>query len=105
MDALLEAHLKCTCAHGRNVWRERGVAKMNGVDWFGLGAVALMVVSYALEGRAAIFVALFAAGCALAAIYALMIGSYPFFVAEGIWALVALRRWRVRQVGATDRRA
>lgn len=78
---------------------------MTGVDWFGLGAVALMVVSYALESRDAIFVALFASGCALAAVYALLIGSYPFFVAEGIWALVALRRWSVRQAGATDRRA
>lgn len=68
-----------------------------------LGAVAItvMVASYALERRAPIFVAVFAGGCALAALYALLIGSWPFLVAESIWAVVALRRWR-EAVRSTD---
>lgn len=63
------------------------------IEILGVVAVAIMVVSYALEQRGPIFVAVFAAACALAAFYAFLIGSYPFMVAEGIWALVAVRRW------------
>jgi len=51
------------------------------------------VISYSLEHRNAAFVAIFAAACAMAAFYAYLIGSYPFMVAEGIWAVVAVRRW------------
>ena len=63
------------------------------IEFLGIGAVTIMVVSYGLEQRHPLFVALFALGCTLAAFYALLIGSYPFLVAEGIWALVALRRY------------
>ena len=68
---------------------------MNGewVESLGIIAVIIMVASYALERRGSVFVAIFAAGCALAAFYAFLIGSYPFLAAEGIWALVAMRRW------------
>lgn len=52
-----------------------------------------MVVSYAFEARGRIFIALFAAGCAMAAFYAYLIASYPFLVAEGIWSIIAIRRW------------
>lgn len=72
---------------------------MNGpmsVELLGLVAVAIMVISYALERRHHLFVVTFAAGCALAAAYAYLIGSYPFLLAEGLWLLVALRRWRER---------
>lgn len=53
-----------------------------------------MVASYALEKRGPGFIAVFAFGCALAALYAYLIGSYPFLVAEGLWCLIALKRWR-----------
>lgn len=58
----------------------------------GLIAVIIMVGAYALEARHPIFVLIFAFGCALTAIYAWLIGSMPFVIAEGIWSLIAL--WR-----------
>ncbi|WP_136656719.1 hypothetical protein [Nitratireductor sp. XY-223] len=59
----------------------------------GIVAVFIMVASYALEQRHPVFVIIFAGGCALAAFYAFLIHSYPFVVAEGIWSVVAFRRW------------
>lgn len=59
----------------------------------GLIAVIIMVGAYALEARHPVFVLIFAFGCALAAAYAWLIGSMPFVLAEGIWALIALWRW------------
>ena len=63
------------------------------LEIFGLAAIIIMVASYALEHRHPGFILLFAAGCAAAAIYALLIRSYPFFIAEAIWAFIALKRW------------
>ncbi|MEX3008411.1 hypothetical protein [Hoeflea sp. TYP-13] len=59
----------------------------------GLIAIIIMVGAYALEDRSSVFIAIFAFGCALAAFYAFLIGSYPFLIAEGIWAVIAARRW------------
>lgn len=64
------------------------------VEALGVIGVVIMVTSYALERRSVNYVAVFSFGCAVAAIYALLIGSYPFLVAEAIWALIAYRRWR-----------
>jgi hypothetical protein len=61
----------------------------------GLLAAPIMVISYALEQRAPAWIAVFAFGCVLAALYALPIGSVPFLIAEGVWSLIALRRWSV----------
>lgn len=66
---------------------------MQGIEILGIIAVTIMVSSYALEKRNPIFIAIFAGGCALAALYAFLIASYPFLVAEGIWAVIAARRW------------
>ena len=63
------------------------------VELFGIAAITIMVISYALEDRGKIFVVIFAVGCAMAAVYAWMIGSYPFLIAEGIWAVIAFWRW------------
>ena len=63
-------------------------------EYLGILAVTLMVLFYALEQRHPIYILLFAGACALAAGYAWLIQSYPFFVAEGIWAAIALYRWR-----------
>ena len=63
------------------------------INHLGLLAVTIMVGAYALEGKHPVFVLIFAFGCALAAIYAWLIGSMPFVVAEGIWSLIALWRW------------
>ena len=66
---------------------------MAGTETLGIVAVFIMVASYALEHRHPVFVAIFASGCALAAVYALLIHSYPFVIAEGIWSVIAVRRW------------
>jgi hypothetical protein len=63
------------------------------VEVFGLLAVSAMVVTYALEGRSPIYVLGFAASCLAASLYAWLIHSWPFAGVEGVWALVAVRRW------------
>ena len=65
------------------------------IEYFGLCAITIMVASYALEHRHHIYIGIFAFGCALAAFYAFLIGSYPFLIAESLWAVIALRRWQV----------
>ncbi len=65
-----------------------------GIELLGIVAVFIMVSSYALEKRDPIFIAIFSFGCAMAAAYALLLGSIPFLVAEGIWAVIAFQRWR-----------
>ena len=69
---------------------------MNGLTLFGLVAVSLMLVTYALEARSHWFVLAFVGACALGSIYGFAQGAWPFGVVEAIWALVALRRWLVR---------
>ncbi len=64
------------------------------IEALGIAAITIMVASYALENRNPVFIAIFAGGCALAAVYALLIGSIPFLIAEGIWSVIAFRRWR-----------
>ena len=64
------------------------------IEALGVVAITVMVASYALEERHSCWVLVFSCGCALAAFYALLIGSLPFLVAEGIWAVVAFKRWR-----------
>ena len=61
-------------------------------------AVFIMVASYTLEDRHPLFILIFAFGCMLAAFYAFLIETYPFLVAEGLWSLIALRRY-ARKVG------
>ncbi len=65
------------------------------IETLGIVAIVIMVGSYALEKRAPVFIATFALGCAMAAVYAYLIGSYPFLIAEGLWAIIAARRWWV----------
>lgn len=67
---------------------------MSGVEALGLVAITIMVASYALEHVHHLFIAIFAIGCAIAAFYAYLIGSYPFLIAESLWAIIALRRWQ-----------
>ena len=68
-------------------------------ELFGVLAVTTMVVSYALEKRGAIFVLVFALACAAAAVYAILIRSWPFAAVEAVWCVIALRRWRDRRSG------
>lgn len=61
---------------------------------FGLFAVTGMLVFYALESRGPIYTLGFAAACALGSAYGLLQGAWPFGFVEGVWALVALVKWR-----------
>ncbi len=63
------------------------------VTLFGVVAVSFMMTMYALEARARVFILLFAFGCVLSSVYGFMSGAWPFGVVEGLWTLVALRRW------------
>ena len=66
------------------------------IEFFGLLAVCSMVFCYALEDRGPSFTLAFAVSCAVAALYAFLIGSYPFMLAEGVWAGIASRKWWAR---------
>ena len=76
--------------------RER-LATMDPLTLFGLFAVTAMLVCYALEDRSRWFIFAFAVACALGSIYGFLQGAWPFGLVEAIWAVVALRRWSVRQ--------
>jgi hypothetical protein len=60
---------------------------------FGLFAVAAMLACYALEARSPWWTLGFAGSCALGSAYGFLQGAWPFGLVEGIWALVALRKW------------
>jgi hypothetical protein len=60
---------------------------------YGLVAVSLMLLFYALEDRARIFVLGFAAACVMGSLYGFLQGAWPFGLVEAVWSVVALRRW------------
>jgi hypothetical protein len=69
---------------------------MDRLTLFGLSAVSLMLVAYALEARAPRYTLLFAAACALGSAYGFLQGTWPFGLVEAVWAVVALVKWRGR---------
>ena len=60
---------------------------------FGLFAVTVMLVTYALENRSHWFILAFAGGCVLGSIYGFLQGAWPFGLVEAVWAIVAAYRW------------
>jgi hypothetical protein len=60
---------------------------------YGVVVITFMMVMYALERRGAEFVLAFAVGCALSSSYGFLSGAWPFGVVEGIWSVIALRRY------------
>ena len=70
-----------------------------GLTIFGVLALTFMMLMYALEARATVFVLGFALGCALSSVYGFASGAWPFGAVEGIWTFVALRRyWMTRPI-------
>ncbi|NND49202.1 MAG: hypothetical protein HKN60_03005 [Rhizobiales bacterium] len=67
------------------------------LDLFGLVAVSLMLVFYALEERSHWFVLAFSGACLLGSAYGFAQGAWPFGLIEAVWAAIALRRWQLRQ--------
>ncbi len=66
---------------------------MDRLTLFGLFAVSMMLVTYALEKRSDWFICAFAIACALGSAYGFLQGAWPFGLVEAIWSLVALKRW------------
>ncbi len=66
---------------------------MDRLTAFGLLAVSLMLISYALEDRSPIFVLAFAGSCLMGSAYGFLQGAWPFGLVEVIWSAVALQRW------------
>ncbi len=66
---------------------------MDALTLFGLFAVTAMLVCYAFEERSPWWSLSFAGACLLGSTYGFLQGAWPFGLVEGIWALVALRRW------------
>ena len=71
---------------------------MTPLDAFGLFAVTLMVICYALEDRSRWTILGFAFACVLGSIYGFLQGAWPFGVVEAIWAVIALRRWKLKPI-------
>ena len=67
---------------------------MSPLSLFGLCAVTLMMVCYALEERSPRFIVGFAIACVLGSIYGFLQGAWPFGLVEAVWSVVAARRWR-----------
>jgi hypothetical protein len=59
-----------------------------------------MLVCYALDTRSAWWTLGFAASCVMGSAYGFLQGAWPFGLVEGIWSLVALRRWWMRRRSA-----
>jgi hypothetical protein len=68
-----------------------------GLTAFGVIAVGSMLLFYALEARARVFVLAFAIACVASSAYGFLQGAWPFGVVEIIWSGVALQRWRSRR--------
>lgn len=66
---------------------------MTPLSAFGLFAVTLMVVCYALEQRSPWFILAFSGACVLGSIYGFLQGAWPFGLVEAVWSAIALRRW------------
>jgi hypothetical protein len=66
---------------------------VSGLQLFGLIAVSLMLVCYALEARSRWFVLGFSGACVLGSVYGFLQGAWPFGLIEGVWAVVAFARW------------
>jgi hypothetical protein len=70
---------------------------MEPLTLFGLFAVSMMLITYALETRSHWMVFLFAISCALGSTYGFLQGAWPFGVVEAIWSVIALKRWWERR--------
>jgi hypothetical protein len=63
------------------------------VTLYGVVVLTFVMCMYTLEPRDPRFVLAFAVGCALSSSYGFLSGAWPFGVVEGIWSVIALRRY------------
>lgn len=66
---------------------------MDPLTLFGLFAVSGMLVCYALDERSTWWTLGFSVMCLLGSIYGFLQGAWPFGLVEGVWSIVAARRW------------
>jgi hypothetical protein len=66
---------------------------MDRLTLFGLFAVSAMLIFYAFENRSHWCILGFAGACVLGSIYGFLQGAWPFGLVEGVWSVVALRKW------------
>ncbi len=66
---------------------------MDRLTLFGLFAVTAMMLFYALEDRSPWIILAFAGSCVLGSVYGFLQGAWPFGLVEGVWSIVAVRRW------------
>lgn len=76
---------------------------MDTLTLYGVVAVGSMLIFYALEARAAIFILAFAGACVASSVYGFLQGAWPFGVIELVWSAVAVRRWQARVRAEGDR--
>jgi hypothetical protein len=74
---------------------------MDRLTLFGLVAVSLMLLFYALEHRSRWFILAFSGACVLGSAYGFLQGAWPFGAVEAVWALVALRRFLKSRASAS----
>lgn len=70
---------------------------MSALDAFGLFAVTLCLICYALEDKSPRYILGFAFACVLGSVYGFLQGAWPFGLVEAVWTLIALRRWRMAE--------
>ena len=70
---------------------------MDLLSLYGLVAVLLMLVFYAIEDRSPWFILAFAGSCIMASSYGFLQGAWPFGLVEAIWSVIAVRRWLQRR--------
>ena len=66
---------------------------MDALTAFGLFAVSAMLICYAMEPRSRWWTLAFAVSCVLGSAYGFMQGAWPFGLVEGVWSIVAARKW------------
>jgi hypothetical protein len=70
--------------------------RFDALTLFGVVAVSLMVLCYALERRSHWYTLGMSVCCVAASCYAFLAGTWPFGVLEALWAGIALFKWRLR---------
>ena len=65
---------------------------------FGVIAISIMFLSYWTEARSKWLVLIFAIGSGMTSLYSGLEEVYPITVIEGLWALVALKRFWQRHL-------
>ena len=67
---------------------------MNLLTYYGFASVSIMLIAYALEDKGRVWILIFAVGCLASAVYGFLADTLPFAILEGIWAVVAFRKWQ-----------